>query len=182
MRVAQVGPAVALAVLLGATWAVPAALSAAVANPTTTVAADEIDMVQAPGGSELHFRAPAGWQQYKETSHSDAHYSSPDGPRLTVSIIDGSRDFDTSADRVLRQLSGSGIDAAFDGGRVDSPSGFTGKTCVVVNSGRQTHGNCAVVHREGLIAAVTVTRPGDGPLPDLNELIDSFHVDQEGNS
>lgn len=41
MKITQVGPALAITALPGATWAVPAAISAATPTPVETVAASE---------------------------------------------------------------------------------------------------------------------------------------------
>ena len=168
-------PAAALAVLAAATWAVPAAVDPAVEEPQSVTTAAEKATLEATGGSVLEFRAPEGWSTTPSQTRSAVTYTKPqDDQELSISVIDQSENFDTTADRVLRQQALEGTSAAFDGGTVSSAGGFTGKSCVAIKQNDQATGTCAVVHKDDLVVAVTATSTGKDRAPDLQSLVDSF--------
>lgn len=170
-------PAVALAALAAATWAVPAAVDQAVPEPQSVTTAAEKATLEATGGSVLEFRPPEGWSTTPSQTRSSVTYTKPqDDQQLSISVIDQSENFDTTADRVLRQEALSGTSAAFDGGTVSSAGGFSGKSCVAIKPNDQATGNCAVVHKDDLVVAVTATSTGKDQAPDLQPLVDSFRV------
>ncbi|WP_147406077.1 hypothetical protein [Kocuria tytonis] len=139
MKLTQTLPAAVIAVLLAGTWAVPA--------PTTSVGAHEKGTLTTASGTTVSFDAPRRWSTTPSTSRTSTAYTrTEDDQVLTLSVIEGSEDFDTTADRVLRQKSLSGTSAAFDGGRITSRSGFSGKSCVAIKSAEKATGPCAVVH------------------------------------
>ncbi|WP_165860406.1 hypothetical protein [Kocuria tytonicola] len=170
-------PAAALAVLAAATWAVPAAVDKVVPEPQSVTTAAEKATLEATGGSVLEFHAPEGWSTMPTQNRASVTYTKPqDDQELTISVIDQSKNFDTTADRVLRQQALEGTSAAFDGGTVSSAGGFTGKSCVAIKPNDQATGNCAVVHKDDLVVAVTATSSGKDQAPDLQPLVDSFRV------
>lgn len=175
MRLTQKLPAVVLAVLAGATWAVPAAVSRAVENPTTTVNTRETEALEATAGANLEYQAPEGWSTSPSTSRASVVYTKPeDDQTLKMSVVDGSQDFDVTADRVLRQQALDGTSAAFDGGEIKTSNGFTGKSCVAIKTEEKATGPCAVVHKEDLVVLVIATSTGKGEAPDLQNLLNSF--------
>ncbi|MDO4919830.1 hypothetical protein [Kocuria sp.] len=179
MQLSHKLPAAVLAVLAAATWAVPAAIDRAVEEPQATTTSSETVSLEATGGSVLDFRAPGGWTTTPSGTRSSVTYTKPkDEQTLHISVLDQSKDFDTTADRVLRQEALAGTSAAFDGGTVTSPSGFSGKSCVAIKPDDKATGPCAVVHKGDLVVAVTATSTGKDQAPDLQSLVDSFTVAQ----
>lgn len=180
MRVTHKATAAVIAVLAGCTWAVPAAVSQAVPTPESAVSAHQKDSVQATSGTTVSFEAPEGWTTTPASSRTFAVYTrSQENQEITLSVVDGSQDFDTTADRVLRQQSLSGTSAAFDGGRISSPNGFSGKTCVAIRQAEKATGPCAVVHKDGTVVTVTATSTGKDEAPDLQAVVDSLEVSKE---
>lgn len=180
MQLSHKLPAVALAVLAAATWAVPAAVDKAVPEPQSVTTAAEKATLEATGGSVLEFRAPEGWSTTPTQNRASVTYTKPrDDQELSISVIDQSENFDTTADRVLRQQALDGTSAAFDGGTVSSAGGFSGKSCVAIKPADQATGNCAVVHKDDLVVAVTATSTGKDQAPDLQSLVDSFTAVQQ---
>lgn len=180
MRVTQKATAAVIAVLAGCTWAVPAAVSHAVPAPVSTVSAHQKDSLQAPSGTTVSFQAPEGWSTTPSSNRTSTVYTrTQDDQEIALSVVEGSQDFDTTADRVLRRQSLSGTSAAFDGGRISSPNGFSGKTCVAIRQAEKATGPCAVVHKDGTVVTVTATSTGKDEAPDLQALVDSLEMTKE---
>lgn len=177
MKLTQVGPAALLALLLGATWAVPAAVSKSVPAPTDTIAAGERITLGAPGGQEVTVAPPAGWQTHRPTSDaSRVFFDERTDRQLVMLVLDGSTNFDTTADRMLRTLDQSGLPATFDGRSITSRSGFSGKSCVAIDTQDDGSGPCAIVHRGKLVVAVVATGKSTEPRLDLTPVLDSLTV------
>lgn len=177
MKLTQVGPAALLTVLLGATWAVPAAVSKSVPTPTETVASGERITLGGPAGQKVAITPPAGWQTHRPTSDSSRTFFDERTDRqLAVLVLDGSTDFDTTADRMVRTLDQSGLPASFDGRQVTTRSGFSGKSCVAIDTQDDGSGPCAIVHRGKLVVAVVATGKSTEPRLDLTPVLDSLTV------
>lgn len=177
MHVSHKLPAAVLAALAAATWAVPAAVDRAVPTPRSATTSAEVVSLEAEGGTVLEFQAPAGWSTTPSEERSSLVYTKPEGDQvLELSVLDGSKNFDTTAERVLRQQALSGTSAAFDGEQVTSSNGFTGKSCVAIKPADHATGHCAVVHKDDLVVTVLATSTGKGQSPDLQPLVDSFRV------
>ena len=58
-------------------------------------------------------------------SRSSAHFEK-DEQTLTLAVVDGSVDFDTTADRIVRNQDEQGVAAALDGGKLSTRNGFAG--------------------------------------------------------
>ena len=56
-------------------------------------------------------------------SRSSAYFEK-DEQTLTLAVVDGSVDFDTTADRIVRHLDEQGVAVAFDGGKLSTRNGF----------------------------------------------------------
>lgn len=56
-------------------------------------------------------------------SRSSAHFEK-DEQTLTLAVVDGSVDFDTTADRIVRNQDEQGVAAAYDGGKLSTRNGF----------------------------------------------------------
>lgn len=128
MRLKQKIPAAVIAVLLAATWAVPAMASRLVPPPTSTVGAHDVAKLEAVGGSVVTFQAPRGWSTTPSSETNSVTYTKPQNDQeLSLYVVGGSKNFDITADRILRENSVSGTSAAFDGDKVSSepypPSG-----------------------------------------------------------
>lgn len=183
MKMTHMVPAAVIAVLMAGTWAVPAAVSHAVPEPRTTVGTNESGEVQTPQGATVRFEAPQGWSTSPATARTSVTYAKDqDDQELTVSVIDGSQDFDTTADRVLRQQAITGTSAAFDGGQVSAAGGFSGKSCVAIKPDEQATGPCAVVHKGDTVVSVTATSTSKDEAMDLQGLLDSLQLSEESAS
>ncbi|WP_240742531.1 PrsW family glutamic-type intramembrane protease [Dermacoccus nishinomiyaensis] len=71
----------------------------------------------------MTFRAPEGGVTAPSFSRSSAYFEK-DEQTLTLAVVDGSVDFDTTADRIVRHLDEQGVAVAFDGGKLSTRNGF----------------------------------------------------------
>ncbi|WP_433660661.1 hypothetical protein ACQPW1_48480 [Nocardia sp. CA-128927] len=166
-------PAGVVLAVIAALIAVPSALAALVPTRETAVAPDTELEVTAPGEEPdtVSFGGVGGWQRRATGDQTTAVLVAPDGSRLAVSVIDGVTDFADAADWRLKVLGAQGFDAAFDGGEVKTPNGFSGRTC----RGTDRAGVCAIVGNEKL--AVTLVLIGDNAtLPELTPVLESLTV------
>lgn len=181
MKVTHRTSAAVLAVMTACTWAVPAAVSHAVPAPQLTVGAHEQGALDSTAGTTVTFRAPEGWSTSPSTSRTSVTFTRAEQDQeLTLSVVDGSQNFDTTADRVLRQQALDGTSAAFDGGSVSGGGGFTGKSCVAIKTEQKATGPCAVVHNGATVVLVTATSTSKDEAPDLQGLLDSLAASKEG--
>ena len=181
MKVTQKRSAAVLAGLMACTWAVPAAVSHAVPEPRDTVGAHETRSLESPTGTAVAFEAPRGWTATPPDTRTSATFTGPrGGQELVLSVVDGSQDFDTTAQRVLRHQALNGVSAAFDGGTVAPRNGFTGRTCVAVKTEEGATGPCAVVHHGETVVLVTATSTDRREIPELEGVLDSLRKSEEG--
>lgn len=179
-RLRNTGAAIALAVLLAGTWAVPAAISAATPDHTEPTGPDTTRSLTAPSGSTIEYLAPVGWDKQRTREHTAATYTGPgDHQSLVLSVVDGANDFDTTADRRLANLERSGTSAIFDGEISPTPNGFAGKSCVAVDTAERTAGRCAVVHHGDVVVTISATGRDPDATVDPMTLVDSLRIHEK---
>lgn len=184
MKITQIGPAVAITALLGATWAVPAAISAATPTPEDSVkTVGSKTTLEGMQGDKVTFTSPRGWTTPRSSSHQSKAFSQGD-KSIDVSLLDGSDDFETTSKRVVRNLSNEGVAVVYDGGRITSKNGFEGKTCTAVVAAAQAAGRCAVVHKGGVVVTIISTDAKTGPTQDamksVDTIVDTLELKKEG--
>lgn len=103
----------------------------------------------------VSFTAPAGWQQVRQSALKDVDFSSEDGAQeLSVSVLDGAKDFDGVAERKISSLAMSNTAVVLNDEKIQTQSGFEGRRCDVIEPIEAKAGECAMVKKDAEFVTV----------------------------
>ncbi|PRQ11777.1 hypothetical protein C1Y63_05055 [Corynebacterium sp. 13CS0277] len=152
----DIAPAAVIAVLLGCTWAVPAAIAHVLTPPTTPVAAGTA--VLDTGMVKVTYPAPAGWEEHRTGSPASTRYTQGDDS-LSVRIVSGVSDVRTAAERTATSMSSDGMAVILSDEKQTTDQGYEAYSCETVNNGDNTAGPCAMIaHGDTLVAVTSLSK------------------------
>ncbi|MGB3484993.1 MAG: hypothetical protein WBB07_22585 [Mycobacterium sp.] len=174
-RLTHKSAAVALGFALLAIPVVPQIIDVALPERewATDGAADDGDGVVdlfTTAGTAIEVSVPDDWIPENNGDSATLH-----GPNqmIMIQVYDrAGRDTDIVTDRLMRANRISGINSAFDGGRVEAADGaLSGKTCVAILEGMS--GTCAYLANDNLVVemmALSNIEDGGEPAPSMAEV------------
>ncbi|MBN9644095.1 hypothetical protein ACFSSC_02205 [Corynebacterium mendelii] len=173
----QFVPAVCIALGLGLTVAVPAAISSVVPAAGPIEQHDDTYSLELAGDRELLFAPPAGWQRARRDSLDEVVFTAPDNSQIMrVWAKENVLNFDNSAKRLVTMRYRQGVAIKLSGPDISTGNGFQGTGCEAINVRKQTAGACAVVGDDDVIALVSVLSGKDSDRQVVDSLVGSLQL------
>lgn len=206
MKISHFNEAVAVAALIGVTWAGPQLFAVAVPEPSLAQTSSE-PVILGQDTETAEFTVPAGWD-IKPRKTDSAILLTKDDIAIDIRINDGGYNDDNSLDRTLLNLNREGTAAAWDGGEFSTPAllhkgdqqlELVARKCSVIVPATVDSasfvGDCVIAAGQGLSVSIVVTYPetdgentaeaeSDKQTDEINpvEILESAVIHRDGDS